>query len=155
MTKRRRSPAPRPVKSAADCNVLGDHLAPLGWSHIVHLTPARIDCSHLRIDRFFRHRFIRKLERAAQNPVRWVRGLERSPGGVLHIHALLSGTTNLDDAYVEAAWELGKAQARQYDPARRGAWYVVKSYVLPEAPWEHVEFSARRPPPLARLRDAA
>ena len=66
---------------------------------------------------------------------------------------MLSGTARLHESYIEAAWELGKAQVDRYDSTRGGAWYLAKTYGEPSEYWE--PFNLSRHMPARRLVRAA
>jgi len=76
--------------------------------------------------------------------------MERSPGGVFHLHALIASTETLSEGAVRSAWRLGVADARVYDANRRAAWYLSKSLHLPDETWLRFDCSRRWPV----LRDA-
>ncbi|MDB4912583.1 MAG: hypothetical protein JWM95_227 [Gemmatimonadetes bacterium] len=125
---------------------LGEHFASFNWAHVCTLTPKVHDCTPRSLAREFERGFIRRLERSAQRRVCWVRALERSPGGIFHLHALVAGTQCLQEKAIERKWKLGLAHVRRYDRTRGAAWYIVKSYGDERATWESLEVSRHMPP---------
>lgn len=126
---------------------LGAFIAEFVWHHWVTLTPSDPSCSPEKLTTAFETRFIRRLEGRAQRGVRWVRGTELSPGGILHIHAVLYGTGSLADTDVGKCWDLGRCQIERYDEARGGAFYLCKDYGTPNTFWERIDLSRKLPPP--------
>ena len=71
-------------------------------------------------------KYIRSLERVAQNAVYWFVAGEEAIGGWGHLHALTAGTGSLRTKTLERQWRSGFSRARRFDPARGAAYYVVK-----------------------------
>ena len=129
--------------------VLGDDLAGYNWNHWQTLTPRWINCSPDALWRGFR-RYVRNLERAAQQRVCWVATVERSPAGIFHVHALTAGTGRLTDDYLARRWKLGRADVERFDPKRGGAWYTVKLYAATAADDEWLAYDLSRHLPRRR-----
>lgn len=95
------------------------------WDHMVTLTTAA-PCTRERITRLFQDKMIRRLARAAQRPVTWIRVIEESAPGHPHIHALLGGTAELTTGACSAAWPAGQTRVRIVACAEKAIGYVCK-----------------------------
>jgi hypothetical protein len=125
--------------------VWSEHLRQFVWTHWVTLTPTNPYCSPLALWREFRNVFIRRLAHAARHAIPWVAALERSPGGVFHIHALIGGTEGLLDADVKELWTMGRSDAHRYDRNRGAARYLAKTLYLPDETWARYDCSREMP----------
>ena len=103
-----------------------DHLTQYAWSHSIDLT-TRFSYSPEAIYREF-ERFLRRLSRATQGPIRAFLALELTTTGHLHAHALLGWTEALKTAQIQRAWRSGFSRPRitAFEDAREAAQYVVK-----------------------------
>lgn len=141
----------RPTKlaaGAADAAVVqawGEHLHSFRWAHFATLTPEFPDTSAEKLELHFRDHFIRNLARATQRPVPWFYAMERSGGGVLHLHALLANTERLTVAELRQSWALGFTVIKRYSSKRAAAWYAAKSLHLANDGWERWDISRRVP----------
>lgn len=137
---RDKGPSPSQVAEA-----WGEDLHQYEWSHFAVLTPRFPDCSADRLVREFRNVFIRRLAHSAQGSIPWFYSVERSAGGIFHLHALLARTEQATIAHIRAAWRLGISDVSIYDTSRQGAWYVTKTLGLPWAGFERWDASRRLP----------
>ena len=131
----------------------GDYVADFRWCHWFTGTPASLNCSPHRLKAFFEGVFVRRLEHGAQQRVCWIHSIERSPGGIFHVHAVMSGTDRLVTSYIAKRWSFGRADVDLYDPTRGAAWYLAKYYGDDRAHWEQFDCSWRMPERVGR--DAA
>lgn len=105
----------------------GDWLAgEFAWHHFVTLTFAFQPSPERAVRQF--SRWIRRLEQRAQRRVGWVRALERSPAGLLHLHVLTTNTADLAPAALEHAWPCGRVDASIYDRTKGAAHYITKDF---------------------------
>jgi len=123
----------------------GQYLNSFAWAHAATLTPRFVDTPPGKLEASFHNKFIRALALAAQRPVPWFYVMERSNGGVLHMHALLANTEALTIAEMRRAWPLGISQIKRYSAVRAGAWYAAKSLGLSNDRWERWDLSRRMP----------
>ena len=129
----------------AIAQAFGDHVASFDWDTWITGTPASPMYSPGAVERHFKRKFIRRLEQVAQRRVDWVSVIERSPGGVFHIHAVLAGTADTAIDRVQKCWTLGIVEAERYDPTRGAAWYLSKQYGQPSEHWERFDLSYHMP----------
>jgi hypothetical protein len=122
----------------------GDFVAESDWDHVVTLTT---ECprSSSWLSREFERRYVRRLEKSVQGPVRWFRVAEEHGSGQLHLHALLWGTTALDPDCLRNAWPHGRLHVERFDPRRGAAYYFTKTMGSDR---DDYDSSARRPPAL-------
>lgn len=102
----------------------GQWLSIFVWHHFATLTFA-CQPSVVGATRDFRT-WVRRLEQRAQERVFWFYVLERGAAGQLHVHALVSGTRQLQAASFKDAWSWGRADASAYNRHRGAAYYVSK-----------------------------
>ena len=121
------------------------------WAHFGTLTAAE-EWSAERLRREFLDGWVRRAAWHARSPVPWFAVIEKGPvGGRAHLHALVAGTARVSTKVLEAAWRIGNAQVRAYEPQRGGAFYVAKS--IPDG-CEWYDVSRRRAPLIERLLPA-
>ena len=125
--------------------IYGLHFSQFQWSHFCTFT------SNTRSDDRLLAAFaqtIRRLERAAQGPIPFVRVRERgNANGHPHLHVLLAGTGHLTTEQVARKWRLGNVNVKEYDPEQGAAFYIAKSFTSDDELWD---VSRGRPP----LKDA-
>jgi hypothetical protein len=118
----------------------GGWLSRFPWHHFATLT-YRVGlvvpgCPQRLFNKWTRH-----LERRCQKPVQSVVVIEQgSFGGLIHQHALLHGTADLNTEALEKSWLNGYAHVRRYDPAKGAAYYLTKSVCRGRC---EIEFSDR------------
>lgn len=103
-----------------------DLLQEVDWSHFCTCT-FRYATSPDLARREFLEGFVRRLEQRAQKRVEWYYVIETSPGGVVHLHALLGQTDHLPTVGMRQAWKKGITSIQRYDPSRGAARYVTKA----------------------------
>ena len=137
---------------------LGNWLSGFSWDTWVTGTtypgtPETTTERHLR-------RFLRWLTQRAQRRIAWAYVVQRSPGGIWHIHALVWTQAALSPKQVAETWRFGRPQAEAYDP-RRGAshylardtgsgrwWWDVSSHMPPATePTPHGHYLMKGPLP--------
>lgn len=123
-----------------------EHAGSFEWDHWMTLTPRFFDCAASALVDEFKARFIRTVALLAQRPIPWLYACERSPGGVFHLHALVSGTAHLTGSEMRHAWRLGISHVERYDGQRGAAAYLTKTLNLAPTDWERWDFSKRTPP---------
>jgi hypothetical protein len=126
----------------------GHHLNSFRWAHFATLTPEFPDVAAAKLELHFRDHFVRNLARAAICPVPWFYAMERSEGGVLHMHALLANTEALTVAELRKCWKLGFTAVERYSCEGFAARYAAKTLHLPNGEWERWNVSTRIPPRL-------
>lgn len=134
------------VEDAAVVSAWGEHLHSFRWAHFATLTPTFPDISAAKLERQFHNHFIRNLARAIGRPVPWFYAMERSSGGVLHVHALLANTEALPVAELRRHWTLGFTEIERYSFTGAAAWYAVKELRRSNESWERWDVSPRLPP---------
>jgi hypothetical protein len=102
-----------------------EYLGQFAWDQFATLT-ARHAGPAENIVREFHHRLIRRVARAAQQPVSWFYSLERSSNHSAHLHALLWTGKRLSASEVQRSWSMGHSRVVEYDPRRGAAYYVSK-----------------------------
>lgn len=115
---------------AEDCEqqrrAWGDWLRCYQWSHVVTLT-TRHPTTATQLRKQFHNAFIRRLGRLARRSVQWFFAIESGPlGDQPHVHALISGTSELTVAQIAGAWKEGITRVNAYDARRGAAFYVSK-----------------------------
>jgi len=108
-----------------------DHLTQYAWSHSIDLT-TRYSYTPEAIYREF-ERFLRRLSRASQGPIRAFLALELTTTGHLHAHALLGCTEGLSTDNIGRSWRTGFSRLRRLTNANAAARYVSKWAPLNEA----------------------
>lgn len=136
----------------------GEYLHGFNWSHFATLT-AEFPSTPGRLELHFNNHFIRNLARAARRPVPWFYAMERSAGGILHMHALLANTEALSLCELRRWWSLGFTAIQSYASEEGAAFYVAKSLDQPNVKWERWNISRRILPllkqsPTARFNGA-
>ena len=101
-----------------------DHLTQYAWSHSIDLT-TRYSYTPEAIYREF-ERFLRRLSRASQGPIRAFLALELTTTGHLHAHALLGCTEALTTAKIQRAWRSGFSRLEVLRDATEAARYATK-----------------------------
>jgi hypothetical protein len=137
------------VGAAAVVSAWGEHLQSFRWAHFGTLTPEFPDTSAGKLESHFRNHFIRNLARAARRPVPWFYAMERSEGGVLHMHTLLANTEALTIVEMRQCWTLGFTEITRYSARGAAAWYAAKTLDRSNDERERWDVSRRVP---ARLR---
>jgi hypothetical protein len=130
----------------AIAKAFGDHVASYDWNHWMTGTPASPTYSPGALERHFKRKFVRRVEQRTERRVEWVSVVERSPGGVFHVHAVIAGTATLDVDHVRDCWTLGRVDVERYDPTRGAAWYLSKQYGEVSEHWERFDLSRYMPP---------
>jgi hypothetical protein len=110
--------------SLAARSAWGDWLYEYPWDHVITLT-FNYSASPDMATRWF-GRWLRRLEQRAQRGLRWFYAVERGAAGLLHIHVLIRGTSEIGTAALKAAWAPGRADADRYDSTRGAAFYATK-----------------------------
>lgn len=123
----------------------GEHLASFEWAHMATLTPRFPDTRPERLARDYQQKFIRNVARAVGRSVPWFYAMERSRGGVFHLHALLGNTESLDVRELRREWEGGISKITRYSSTGAAAWYVAKTLDRPNDRWERWDASRRTP----------
>ena len=102
----------------------GDWLGQTQWHHFATLTFRYRASEQSAVKQFMR--WIRYLERRAQQRVDWFYAVERFASGAYHLHTLVHGTSSLEASALRKAWQCGRADASRYDPQRGATYYVTK-----------------------------
>jgi hypothetical protein len=139
--------APRGAPAAIDSRTReawGAFLHSYRWDRYLTLTCRRSTTPALLMREV--RRFIRRVERAAQGPVRWFVSIESTARDHHHAHALLYGTSRVSSDQLERAWKPGFTRMPRYDATRGAAYYVRKAL------GEHYELSAPLPPSAVPLQ---
>jgi hypothetical protein len=103
----------------------GFWLGGFSWNHFVTLTfGSRADLDYA-LRQFAR--WIRDLERRAQQPVLWAVAPERTTANVFHLHVLLLGTAALRRESIERSWRHGFSRATRYDDRLGASHYLPKA----------------------------
>ncbi len=94
------------------------------WSHFATLTGRSPfgDESAMKSAK----KWVRRLESHARRPVDHFIVTERSPAGLVHVHAVVAGTTELPICVLRSAWKSGLSDVQQYDPALDAWAYLTK-----------------------------
>ena len=121
---------------------LGDWLTRFAWDHWATLTTP-IGVSKDQTLRW-RATNVRWLEQRAQQRVDAFWKLERSPGGMWHVHTLLYGTGRIAASEIEATWKFGRAQADLYRHDLGAAHYLARGTAGEFIDWD----APRRMPPM-------
>ena len=95
------------------------------WEHFATLT-FDFDCSPVSAVRYFA-KWLRRLERKAQQQVGWFYVVEPGAAGQAHLHVLLSGTSRLGAEGCQSAWANGRAQVDEYEKGGGASRYVAKT----------------------------
>lgn len=101
-----------------------DHLLTWEWSHSFDLTTRFPYTPEALYGEF--ERFIRRLSRATQGPIRAFLALELTTTGHLHAHALLGCTEGLKSDHLKRAWRAGFSRPNAIRDAREAAQYATK-----------------------------
>lgn len=127
----------------------GDYLRRYTWAHWLTLTT----CYAMSADRLlweFKELYVRRVSRAARQPVPYFAVVERGTGGSrLHLHALIGGTAHAEMRWLQCAWKRGLTSVEQYDPGLGAAWYISKTMI---GSWDAYELSRRIPLRIARVQ---
>ena len=103
----------------------GHWLGGFSWNHFVTLTfGSRADRPYA-LKQF--GRWIRDLERRAQQPILWAVAPERTTDEHVHLHALLSGSDTLTREDIERSWQPGFARSTRYDARLGASYYLAKA----------------------------
>ena len=94
------------------------------WSHSFDLT-TRFPYTPEALYREF-ERFLRRLSRATQRPIRAFLALELTTTGHLHAHALLGCTEALSTGLIGRGWRAGFSRSRRLGDARATIRYITK-----------------------------
>lgn len=114
------------------------------WDHWATLTPRFAECSARALEAEF-VKLERRLAFCAMHRILWIYMMERSPGGVLHIHVLLYGTASLTPEEIRRQWKLRATHAEVFVPERGGAQYLAKDLHLDNDVWDTFRCSTRLP----------
>ena len=101
-----------------------EHLMQQKWSHSFDLTTRFPYTSEALYQEF--ERFLRRLSRASQGPIRAFLALELTTTGHLHAHALLGCTEALTTAQIQRAWRSGFSRLEVLRDATEAARYATK-----------------------------
>lgn len=95
-------------------NGWGDYIRRYRWDAIGVFSPRFPEYSPGRLHKDFEDGFIRRLAQHAGYRCQWMRVIERSKGGVFHIHAFVAGTSALTIAAIRSHWirNLGRRTLR-------------------------------------------
>jgi hypothetical protein len=110
--------------SRAAQHAWGDWLGQFQWHHFATLTFTAQPSSGGAKSLF--RGWLRRLEQQAKLSLGWFYVLERGAAGLLHVHVLTAGTTNLGICAMESAWANGRSDVSVYEPTRGAAHYVTK-----------------------------
>lgn len=124
----------------------GNYLNRFKWEHWCTLTPRFTDCSSRALRRAFIDQFVRRLARVAGQRINWFYAMERSLGGVLHLHSFLAGTSCLQIDRIRGAWSMGFSDVHVFDPLRRAPYYSTKLMGVDDLNCEVWDHSRRMPP---------
>lgn len=108
---------------------LGRFLGTFAWDHFATLTHRFDGTEQTQIREV--QRLVRRLERVAQQKVKYAAFSERTTDGFLHHHVLLYGTGRLTKQEIRTKWRSGYSSVEAYDPERGAAAYVAKAYGRP------------------------
>jgi len=101
----------------------GTWLSRFQWDHFVTFTFDHQPSAASAKRQFAR--WLSRLEQRTQRELSWFCVIERSPAGLVHVHALVGGTAGLSLAVLRALWR-GHSAVRRYDSRKAGAYYVTK-----------------------------
>jgi hypothetical protein len=114
------------------------------WTHFGTLTLTHEGTAEA-LKRQFK-RWIRRLEQRSQGRVGWFVAIERSPGGLLHAHALVHGAA-LSVTDLRKAWPAGRIDLREYDARLGAVYYVTKEMAGPIVDYDISPVTSFRHPP--------
>lgn len=116
------SGAQDPKKLArAWANYLGDY----AWTHfITHTFESEVTVEGAK--RTFQG-WVRRIVRYSRGRVPWFAMVERSPGGLVHVHSFVH-VRALGPVALQEAWFAGRCQALVYD-AKLGARFYITKYI--------------------------
>jgi len=101
-----------------------EHLMQQEWSHSFDLTTRFPYTSEALYQEF--ERFLRRLSRATQRPIRAFLALEQTTTGHLHAHALLGCTEALKADHLKRSWRSGFSRPAVLRDATEAARYATK-----------------------------
>ncbi len=71
-------------------------------------------------------RWVRRLTQSAGRRIGYFAVREKGRHGRPHLHVLLAKTEDLSGSRITDAWSHGRAEAEQYDPSKKAAYYLAK-----------------------------
>lgn len=103
----------------------GDWVSDVNWDHFTTLTftnPTSPETAKRHFLRWTRH-----LEQRSGQPVNYLCVTERGGGGMVHILALVHGTSGFSNDSLKRLWPMGRVEIRGFDAKQGGSYYVTKS----------------------------